>query len=52
MKGWPGIPMTLGLALRLKAARARGNARDVLITALAEHGIRQIEDYLKEVAER
>lgn len=52
MKDWPGIPLTFGLARRLQAARARGNARDVLITALAEHGIRQIEEYLQEVAER
>ena len=52
MKGWPPIPLTFGLARRLQATRARGTARDVLITALAEHGIAQIEQHLKEVAER
>ncbi|HEY3559718.1 MAG TPA: hypothetical protein VGL05_19750 [Kribbella sp.] len=52
MKGWPDIPLTYGLARRLQAGRARGNARDVLITVLAEHGIAQIEQHLKEVSER
>lgn len=52
MNGWPPIPMTHGLARRLQIGRARGTARDVLVAALAEHGIRQIEQHLKEVAER
>lgn len=46
------LPSAYRLALRLRAARAQAAARDVLIIALAEHGIRQIEDYLKEVAGR
>lgn len=39
-------------ARKLRAAKNRAEWRDLVITETAQRGIRQIEDYLKEVTGR
>lgn len=44
------IPITLGMARRLQAAKRQAEQRDRLISYMAARGIHQIEAHLKEAA--